>query len=248
MASRLTGVLPVLGAIAAVALLPQALVAQSRAPAPTDDILAGKPRFSQHKEELIIRHFFKDRRQGVFLDVGSASPLENSNTAYLERNLDWSGIAVDALPEFAGPWSRKRPRTRFFNFLVSDHSDTVESFFRSELRGISSAKKPETGPANRPVDSEEIKVPTITLSRLLEVAGVSHVDLLSLDIEGHEPQALDGFDIERYRPELVCVEAKPFNRQVLSDYFTRHGYVRIDSYLEHDQVNWYFTPGKATKP
>jgi FkbM family methyltransferase len=205
-------------------------------------ILAGKPLYSQHNEELIVRDYFQDRRDGVFLDVGCASPIQDSNTYYLEKHLGWSGIAVDALPEFAQSWERKRPRSRFFNFYVSDHADTVEPFYRSALRGTSSGRKDQKGPGGRAVPLEEIKVPTTTLNKLLDTNGVARIDFLSMDIEGHEPPALAGFDIERFRPALACVEAKPANRDAIKRYFAEHGYEQLERYLEHDTVNYYFAP------
>jgi FkbM family methyltransferase len=198
--------------------------------------------YSQHKEELIVRDFFHDRRDGVFLDVGCASPIQDSNTYYLEKHLGWSGIAVDALPEFAQPWERKRPRSRFFNFYVSDHADTVEPFYRSALRGTSSGTKMTTGPGGKEVPVQELHVHTTTLNKLLDTNGVTHVDFLSMDIEGHEPAALAGFDIERFRPGLACVEAKPENRDTIKGYFKGHGYEQLERYLAQDPVNYYFAP------
>ena len=63
-----------------------------------------------------------------------------------------------------------------------------------------------------------------------------------MDIEEPEPAALAGFDIERFRSELVCIEASPSIQAAILGYFRQHGYVRIDRYLEFDYVNWYFTP------
>jgi FkbM family methyltransferase len=205
-------------------------------------ILAGKPLYSQHNEELVVRDFFQDRRDGVFLDVGCASPIEDNNTYYLEKHLGWSGLAVDALPEFAQPWERKRPRSRFFNFYVSDHAGTVEPFYRSALRGVSSGRKDQKGPGGKQVPLQEIQVPTTTLNKLLDTNGVTRLDFLSMDIEGHEPAALAGFDIKRFRPALACVETKPANRDTITRYFAANGYERLDRYLEHDTVNWYFAP------
>lgn len=205
----------------------------------------GTALYSQHNEELVIRGFFHDRRDGFFLDVGCASPIQDSNTYYLEKHLGWSGIGVDALPEFAATWLKKRPRSRFFNFLVSDHSDTVEPFYRSELRGTSSARKDDAGmkgPGGQEVKFDELHVPTTTLTRLLDANGVKKIDFLSMDIEGFEPLALAGFDIERFRPELACIEIKPATREKILAYFAAHGYRQIEHYLEADPVNYYFTP------
>jgi FkbM family methyltransferase len=206
--------------------------------------LNGKALYSQSQEELIIRDFFQDRRGGVFLDVGAATPIRNSNTAYLEKQLDWSGIAIDALPEYAESWKKRRPKSTYLNYLVTDHAEGVEPFYRSELPGISSVEKPLTGPAGNPRSFEEIHVETNTLTRILDEQGIETIDFMSMDIEGHEPEALSGFDIDRFRPELVCIEAKPANREFIRTYFAEHGYEQLEKYLEYDKTNYYF----ARKP
>jgi hypothetical protein len=63
-----------------------------------------------------------------------------------------------------------------------------------------------------------------------------------MDIEQGEPGALAGFDIERFKPELVCIEAGTRVRERISRYFEEHDYARLDRYLEHDGVNWYYAP------
>ena len=55
---------------------------------------SGEKLYSQHDEELLIRHFFGDRRGGFFLDVGAGHYRRNSTTYYLEKHLGWSGVAV----------------------------------------------------------------------------------------------------------------------------------------------------------
>ena len=196
--------------------------------------------YSQSREELIIRDFFGERRDGVYLDVGCAWAERYSNTYYLEQHLGWTGIGVDALPDYAEEWARKRPRSVFLNYLVTDRAETERPFFRADLKGISQVESPVLGPAGDEVPSQEIRVPSITLTQLLDQNGITSLDFLNMDIEGHEPQALVGFDIERFRPELVCIEAKPRNRQFIREYFAAHGYEQIERYLEHDQVNYYF--------
>ena len=63
------------------------------------------------------------------------------------------------------------------------------------------------------------------------------MDLLSMDIEGHELQALRGFDLERFQPELLVIEGK---RPAIRKHFERYGYELIERYLEMDSGNRYF--------
>lgn len=213
---------------------------------------SGQKLYSWHDEELIIRDFFSDRKDGIFVDVGCAHYRDSSNTYYLEKHLGWSGIAVDALVEFALGYIENRSRTRFFNFIVTDHSGTIEPFYRQkqiEAQGTSSTSeefvKGASERRNLKPDYQVIYVPTITLTELLDANGVSKVDFLSLDIEMGELKALKGFDIERFKPKFVCVEVlnKEQKKKVLA-YFQEHGYELIDEYLDNDSFNWYFRSKK----
>jgi hypothetical protein len=61
----------------------------------------GPTKNSYGPEEWIIRDFFQDKRDGVFLDIGANHYKSTSNTYYLDQHLNWSGVAVDALQEFS---------------------------------------------------------------------------------------------------------------------------------------------------
>jgi hypothetical protein len=67
---------------------------------------------SDGPEEWIVRDFFKDRRGGVFVDVGAAHYREKSNTYRLENTLGWSGVAIDAQAQYARDYRVHRPAPR----------------------------------------------------------------------------------------------------------------------------------------
>jgi FkbM family methyltransferase len=206
----------------------------------------GKPLYSSHEEELIIRDFFQDRRDGIFLDVGAAHYRDRSNTYYLERHLGWSGIAIDAQAKFAADYKTHRPRTRYFALFVSDRSNERARLFIGQNDIFSSADRRFTE-GYVPVTGVE-DVPTITLNDLLTTQRIDRIDFVSMDIELGEPKALAGFDIARYRPQLVGIEAHPEVRQQILDYFQAHGYVLVGKYLRADPQNLWFAPVGASLP
>lgn len=232
-------------AVAICALWIVAVPAPAPAEGATDVLTSGKKLYSQGNEELVIRDFFQDRRGGFFLDVGCSHYQKHSTTYYLEKHLGWSGIGIDAL-DYRAEYEKHRPATRFENYIVTDHSGTLETFYRTVSegqRGFSSIY-PEREFGGQPIEVEEIQVPTITLNELLEARGVEHLDLVSIDIERSAPAALAGFDIQRYRPALVVIEAgKGFEyRRTLMTWFRAHRYERIEKYRAYDKGNWYFRP------
>lgn len=205
-----------------------------------DFVRAHKKRYSQHDEELMIRYFFQDKRDGVFLDVGCAWPIRNSTTFYLEQHLNWSGIAVDALAEYGDAWALNRPRSTFLNYAVSNESGGTITFYRGSGTGVSSIYEEHTGERS-PKPPVPVEVEVKTLNDLLESAGVDTIDFMSMDIEGAEPLALAGFDIERFAPQFVCIEGRwSENAPIIREYFESHGYELMEDYNRYEKANWYF--------
>ncbi len=218
-------------------------------------ILEGEKLYSQFDEELVIRHFFADRRDGFFVDVGSWKPIEGSTTYYLEKHLGWSGFAIDANTGLAPGYAKSRPRTRFFGYIITDHSGTLETLYLAgavsstkagHIDDVQAAIAPDNpwaqGLAEAKRQVRPVPVPTMTLTELLDREGIASIDFLSMDIEQGEPAALAGFDIERFRPELVCIEAFPTVREAIRSYFEAHAYERLERYEAFETGSWYFAP------
>jgi FkbM family methyltransferase len=205
----------------------------------------GTPRWSRWVEEIIVRDALQDRRGGVFVDVGSADARHHSNTYFLESKRGWSGVAIDALAEYAPGYQTHRPRTRFFTFFVSDRSDERATVFVDAGDSELSSGTREFLRQRGRNDVVARDVPTITLTDLLERLGIEHFDFLSMDIELAEPKALTGFDIQRFQPDLVCIEMHSETRQWITDYFTRQGYALQVRYLFIDRNNLWFAPAAA---
>jgi FkbM family methyltransferase len=201
----------------------------------------GPNHHTEREEEWMIRDYFQDRRGGTFVDVGANHHRATSKTYYLETELGWSGIAIEPQREFAEGWAKHRPRSKFFPFFVSDVSnETARLYVIKRMSPVASADAEFVKKFGTPDEVRE--VPTITLTDLLDAEGVKQIDFLSMDIELHEPRALKGFDIARFKPALVCIEALLPVRQQILDYFTRHGYVLVGKYVWVDLENLYFAP------
>jgi FkbM family methyltransferase len=201
----------------------------------------GPHRNSYSEEEWCIRDFFNDRRDGYFVDVGANDYKVTSNTYYLDTALNWRGLAIEPQRQFEADYIKFRPRTKFLSFFVSDASNQLAKMY--VLKQNSLIASGSRGFTEREGEkAKEIEVPTITLNDLLDAEGVKNIDFMSIDIEMWEPKALAGFDVERFRPQLVCIEAHPQVRQQIIDYFARHHYVVVGKYLRADVNNLYFTP------
>jgi len=206
----------------------------------------GPKLYSQYDEEMLIRAFFRDRRGGFFVDVGSGHYRDGSTTFYLEEKLGWSGIAVDANASFAEEYAHHRPRTRFFAYFVGDRESDAQAFYiPADATQVASGSKEYAYRFRVPVT--ELTVPAIPLDTLLVREGVRKIDFLSMDIEQGEPAALAGFDIATYHPELVCIEMQNETAERIRAYFAAHGYAEVARYARLDRINKYFAPTGTTR-
>lgn len=203
----------------------------------------GPAKSSAGPEEWLIRDFFRDRRDGVFVDVGAGHYRRDSNTYFLETQLGWTGVAVDALETYADGYRTHRPHTRFLAQFVSDRSGEEARLVVNPLDPRLSSADPSI-PGSRGI-TRSIRVSTITLNDLLNSERLAAIDLLVMDIELGEPAALAGFDLQRFHPALVCVEAHLPVREQLLEYFARTDYVVVGRYLRADRANLYFTPRRS---
>ena len=201
----------------------------------------GPAHYTEREEEWFIRDYFQDRRGGVFVDVGANHYRDTSKTYYLESKLGWSGLAIEPQRQFAADYTAYRPRTRFLPFFVSDVSNETAKLYVTHRTSTVASSNKEFVQQFGELD-EVREVPTITLTDLLEAEGIQQFDFLSMDIELHEPQALKGLDIQRFKPSLVCIEGLLPVRQEILDYFARNGYVLIGKYMWVDLENLYFAP------
>jgi hypothetical protein len=74
----------------------------------------------------------------------------------------------------------------------------------------------------------EITVRTATLDSLLDEAGFSELDFVTIDVEGHELSVLEGFDLETYRPRIVIIEDNSIEgNEAVNRHMSGHGYVHF---------------------
>lgn len=158
-------------------------------------------------------------RRGYFVEAGANDGFSQSNTAYFERYLGWRGLLVEPIPHLAERCRKNRPRATIeqcalvpFSFQGS-HVEMVYCNLMSVVEGargskVADAEHVEKGRQFLASGDEifNIRVPARTLTAILDDHNISRIDLLSLDVEGYEAQALNGLDFIKYQPRYILVE------------------------------------------
>lgn len=158
-----------------------------------------------------------DRDGGVFLEAGAHDGYTQSNTYYLERFRGWTGVLVEAVPELHAKAARRRPRSHVANCALvapEQAGGSVAIAFGDLMSQVGTdTAHAEGGLRNAGRAGYTVEVPARTLDDVLDEAGVGALDLMVLDLEGHELDALRGIDFDRHPVEHLLVEMLSLERQ-----------------------------------
>lgn len=174
--------------------------------------------YSQDNQDFIVyENFFKDKINGFFCDIGGNHPLKINNTLYFEE-LGWQGIAFEPLPHMAKLWGEYR-KAKLFPFALSDSKGEISFTVVKDKTGwedmLSFVK--ETRNVDYGYETEEIQVKTEILKDILEQAHITHIDYLSLDVEGHELNVLKGIDFDKVKINVLTIENNPPSCSIYGD-------------------------------
>jgi hypothetical protein len=160
--------------------------------------------YSQEGEDIVLPTFFGYIGGGIYVDIGAHDPVAWSNTKKLAE-LGWWGLNIDPMPGTAKRFRRHRPRDICIEAAIDIGCPETLYFwtFDAEPRwNCLAPREPinhRDGKVFRP--DRRIEVPVLGIAEALEQAGLPHVDLVNLDIEGGEDYILRHWPWQRLRPK-----------------------------------------------
>ena len=165
--------------------------------------------YSQEGEDLLLSRLMDGQKApGTYVDVGCNHPFRMSNTAmFYERG--WSGITIDANPNFAASFRELRPRDTFVNSGVGlIERETVLYRFEQPLLSTFDAALADKYEKSGHRILDQIAVPVRPLASILAEhwPNGNPIGLLSVDCEGLDEEVIKSHDFERYPVDFVCVE------------------------------------------
>jgi len=171
-----------------------------------------KKKFRSKKEsysfgtiDILVNYFFKNKHDGFYVDVGCQNPISNNNTYLLYKNKNWNGMNIDLDQKNIDLFNLVRKRDLNIKAAVSSGNFKKKIYFYHSKSAINTLEKKISNFQNAKV-KKIIDVDTVTLNQLLFKNNIKKIDFLSVDVEGHEINVLNGFNIKKYSPQLVVIE------------------------------------------
>jgi FkbM family methyltransferase len=205
---------------------------------------------AQYGEDRILASLFANRPVGTCVEVGAFDGVTGSNTFYFEQR-GWRCVLIEANPDSANRCRALRPGSTVFPYAVVGPSAAATVTFQvaeqdPQLSAVEISPLKMRAVPDRLVS--EVRVQAKTLDEILTEANlgdrdIDGLDFVTIDVEGHEFEVLQGFTLANWRPKWVILERNyHFPEYRLVKHMRDHGYL----HQRRTGVNdWFLDVGRA---
>jgi FkbM family methyltransferase len=171
--------------------------------------------FDPPVDQFIFQRYFPDLSiGGTFVECGAFDGELECSCKYFEEYMGWRGYNLEPVPWLFDALKRNRPRSCNLNLALSNKNGSASfktvlhpRFGRECTNGsLQHAASHQQLLIDAGCTFEEITVETITWKDLVAAQGISRVDLLVLDVEGHEGAVIEGMSGCEVLPDIFCIE------------------------------------------
>ena len=165
--------------------------------------------YAQHGEDLLVEQLLGKIKS--FIDVGANDGVLFSNT-YKFAKTGAGGLCLEPSPSCFLKLRLNHlfhPRVKCVRAAVSNRSGSI-SFIKDGYEEVLSRVTDSSCSqnANHSIDEPTISVPALTLKKILHrYSCFQQVDLLSVDVEGHEKQVFEGLQGYPFKARIIILEA-----------------------------------------
>ncbi len=188
---------------------------------------------------------YLDYDNGFFVECGANDGVNQSNTLFFEHFRGWHGILIEPyLPNFKALTRNRSPKNYFKHAACVGpgyKNQKVELIYSNLMTSTLNVKSDIPNPldhANRGSkywggQAFVFEAPALSLNQILiEADAPCFIDLLSLDVEGVEPEILKSIDHSQFRFKYICVESR--NPRELEEYLLSNNYQFVKQLSNHD--------------
>ena len=166
-----------------------------------------KKTYSCFGEDIFVDKFFKKKKLGFYVDVGSYHPFFWNNT-YLLYKKKWSGINIDANPLSVELFNVARVNDYNFNLAITNKNKNKIKFFYRRKMNVLNTTNEKFAKINFPNGYKIVNVKCSSLNKVLDKTKYKGriIDFLNLDVESTEKDVLESLNFSIYKPKLICIE------------------------------------------
>jgi len=170
--------------------------------------------FDPPVDKILYERYFKNKTNGISLECGAFNGLTENNTKFFEENFNWKTINIEPLPYIYNELVKNRPNSINLELALSNnnYSKKIRVYNLREY-GINNTnaslnhldKHKELLESNSN-GFQEFTVKCRTYKNIIEILNLKELDLFTLDVEGHEPEVIEGMLGCDVLPKVFVIE------------------------------------------
>lgn len=167
-----------------------------------------RPQYSQWGEDKFISDFFKDKNQGVYLDVGCFHPFMYSNTCLLHKK-GWQGINIDINPTSIDLFNIARPRDVNLCTTINNEKKIFDVFYDDPFSPVNTLDEKFYNNLKKKFfkNEKKLKIESKSIDEIIKISKINkNIDFINIDIEGKDYEVLTQIGIEKFQPSLIAIE------------------------------------------
>jgi len=159
---------------------------------------------SQVGQSKFVDKLLSGRQNGFFIECGAFDGEELSNSLFFELERNWTGLLVEANPDYHRALIDKNRRAYVMSACLSPERRPMT--VRMQPAGVFGGIADKMSRTHLQFKKPEVSVHCFPLNAIMAAINVSHVDYLSLDVEGPELEILHTIDWTRLHIDVITVE------------------------------------------
>ena len=205
--------------------------------------------YSQYGQDNYLEtNIFKGYKNGFYVDVGAHDGIIINNTLYFEINNNWSGINIEPIKTVFDNLVMNRPNNINLNCAVCNNDGETDFLcnvgYTEMISGIKdnfdvrhldrlTRENIEHGST-----TELIKVNTKKLETILDENNISHINYLSIDVEGAEFEVIKSINFDKVFIDVIEFENNYDDVSVpIVQYLENKGFTVIHKSLDIFMIN-----------
>lgn len=190
-----------------------------------------RSQYSQWGEDQFISDYFREKQNGVYLDIGCFHPFMYSNTCLLHRK-GWQGINIDINPTSIDLFNIARPKDTNLCTTINKKKEIFNIFYDDPFSPINTLDKKfyENSKDKFFKDKKDLKVESKTIKEILNISKINeNIDFINIDVEGMDYKILTLISLDELKPKLISIEThntdgKDINFELITKFMSKNSF------------------------
>ena len=200
------------------------------------------------QDEYLETNIFKGYKNGFYVDVGAHDGVSINNTLYFEKNNNWTGINIEPIKIVFDRLVSNRHTNINYNCAVCNQDGETDFLcntgYTEMISGIKDTfdtrhlERLESENRGYGSTTEIIKVNTKKLETIFDENNVSHVNYLSIDVEGAEFEVIKSINFDKVFIDVIGFENNYNDVSIpIVEYLENKNFVVIHTSLDIFMIN-----------